>query len=176
MTPQSLQTRPGLGNWNRRREPRVGVMLHYDGSANDAGAVAWLTRDPRCKVSYNVLVLDDGSIERITPEDARAWHAGACRPSSDQLGYRDANSAFYGFCIAARPGDRVSDAQCTALVRLCVAAFRTQGWPLSDAWRITEHRVEAWPRGRKVDLGAQLIGVTLDLVRSRVSNYVEMAA
>ena len=62
------------------REKRIGVMPHYDGSGSDRGAIQWFA-DERCKVSYNLLVLDDGSYVRIAPDSARAWHAGRCRPS-----------------------------------------------------------------------------------------------
>lgn len=161
-----------LGNWNRRTEPRQGICLHYDGSASDPGAVTWLMRDPACKVSYNKLVLDDGRIVTITPEDARAWHAGVCRPASEQLRYRDANSALYGYAIAAKPGDTASVAQRDALVRLCVETFEREGWSRQETWRITEHALEAWPRGRKVDLGTHIKHLTLADVRVRVSSWL----
>lgn len=73
-------------------------MLHFDGSVSDTGAWKWFT-DPRCNVSYNYLVLDNGDIVSIAPKDARAWHAGKCRPSGP-LNYSDANSAFYGVAAA----------------------------------------------------------------------------
>ena len=82
------------GQYNALREKRKGCMIHYDGSGSDLGAVQWFA-DPRCKVSYNLLGLDDGSYVRIAPDHARAWHAGRCRPSDpDRLHYGDANSAF----------------------------------------------------------------------------------
>lgn len=139
-----------MGAWNELREPRLGVMLHYDASASDAGGLAWL-RDPRCMVSYNWLVLDDGTAHAIAPEDKRAWHAGVCRPSTAQLTYRDANSAFYGVSIAARPGDRATQAQKEAVARLCLGLFGKEGWSVCDTWRVVGHNTEAWARGRKVD-------------------------
>jgi len=165
-----------LGNWNRLREARQGVSLHYDGSASDVGAEAWLTRAEACHVSYHRLVLDGGRVVNIAPDDARAWHMGVCRPSSARFTYRDANSAFYGFCVAARPGDTITAVQRDVLIALCVYAFQREGWPLTDTWRITEHAREAWPRGRKVDLGGHLVGLTLESVRAGVLRYVERAA
>jgi len=139
-------------NWGRLREPRIGVMLHYDGSASDAGAVAWLTRDPRCKVSYNWLVLDDGQLVGVAPADARAWHAGVCRASAELLVYRDANSAFYGIAVAATAGQRATPAQSATVTRLVRSLFRSHGWDLhADSWRLVGHESEAWPRGRKHD-------------------------
>lgn len=137
------------GNYGKLREPRIGIMLHYDGSASDAGAVGWLLFDPRCKVSYNWLVLDDGTVRDIAPMDARAWHAGVCRPSNLYLQYQDANSAFYGIAIAAKPGDKVTTAQQAMVEQLCYAIMKRKGW--TESWRITTHHAEAWPRGRKTD-------------------------
>lgn len=134
-------------------EPRAGVMLHYDASASDAGAVAWLRDDPRCHVSYNWLILDDGSQITIAPMEARAWHAGVCQSSNpDQLPYKDANSAFYGLAIAATDGQQVTDAQKRAVVRLSTGLFIRHRWNRSgELWRIVGHDTEAWPRGRKHD-------------------------
>jgi N-acetyl-anhydromuramyl-L-alanine amidase AmpD len=133
-------------------EARIGVMLHYDASASDAGAVAWLTQDPRCRVSYHGLVLDDGGVVEIAPWHMRAWHAGVCRSSSPYLlRYRDANSAFYGLAAAARDGDVITEAQYGALLRLVVERFQAEGWSLRESWRLVGHDTEAWPRGRKHD-------------------------
>lgn len=142
----------GLGNWNRLRGHRGGIMLHYDDSRRDQSAVEWLTIDERCKVSYNDLILDDGHTEPIAPEDARAWHAGVCRPSVTNLAYTDANSYFYGIAIAANGNDHITKKQFDATARRCVELFRKNGWSYLEMWRITSHSKEAWPRGRKVDI------------------------
>lgn len=138
--------------WGTLREPRQGILVHYDASASDAGALAWLRDDPRCRVSYNWLILDDASQHTIAPLDARAWHAGVCRPSDARLGYRDANSAFYGIAIAATDGEVATEAQREWVARLCVPLFRRHGWSRQeDLWRIVGHNTEAYPRGRKHD-------------------------
>jgi N-acetyl-anhydromuramyl-L-alanine amidase AmpD len=136
--------------YNELREPRVGVMIHFDASGNDLSAVGWF-RDPTCKVSYQKLVLDDGSYVTIAPDTKRAWHAGVCRPSNDLLKYTDANSAFYGVSIASN-----EKVESTALQMLTAAAlarfyFELEGWSLDQIWRVVGHDTEAWPRGRKVD-------------------------
>lgn len=143
--------RKGLGNWNALKEKRIGVMAHYDASTSDAGAVEWMLRDPACKVSYNWLVLDDGTVVDVAPENARAWHAGVCKPSDPKMPYRDANSAFYGIAVAAGSKDKVTPKQREAFAQLCAALMRKNKW--KGAWRITSHALEAWPRGRKVDIG-----------------------
>jgi len=139
-------------NYGHLREKRVGVMLHYDASAGDVGAVAWLTRDPRCEVSYNRLILDDGLNVKVAPDDARAWHAGVCKPSSNVPRYVDANSAFYGISIAAKKGDTITPLQFDAVVLQVKLWFEEEGWSLTETHRITSHHLEAWPRGRKVDI------------------------
>jgi N-acetyl-anhydromuramyl-L-alanine amidase AmpD len=138
-------------NWSLRiREPRIGVMLHYDASATDAGAIAWLA-GPDIKVSYNWLVTDEGNIIPIAPETARAWHAGVCRSSDPRLPYRDANSAFYGVSIAATTGDVATVEAKRSVAALCRTLFGRHGWPVDEVWRIVSHRTQAWPRGRKND-------------------------
>ena len=139
----------GVSNrWAALAEPRRGIMLHYDASGSDAGALSWL-RDPRCKVSYNWLVLDNGTVEEIAPREARAYHAGECRPSGTGPMYTYANSAFYGVAIAATDGETVTPAQEEAVVALCAELCREHTW--NPAHSIVGHDTEAWPRGRKHD-------------------------
>lgn len=139
-----------MPNWGSLREPRLGIMLHYDGSTTDAGALAWFEH-PLCRVSYNYLIWDDGNIHPIAPHTARAWHAGVCRSSSPLLHYQDANSAFYGLSIAAKPPDSVFPPQLQSVAALCISLFQQQGWPRSETWRIVGHSSECWPRNRKID-------------------------
>jgi N-acetyl-anhydromuramyl-L-alanine amidase AmpD len=143
--------REGLGNWNKVRGQRLGIMVHYDASSSDAGAVQWMLRDPACAVSYNWLILDDGEVVAVAPAGARAWHAGGCRSSDPRLPYKDANSAFYGIALAAKGTDTATPAQREALVKLCLRLMKLHRW--TEVWRITSHALEAWPRGRKVDIG-----------------------
>ena len=164
-----------LGNWNTLREARVGVMLHYDDSSCDASGVEWLTRDPACKVSYNDIILDDGTEKSIAPRETRAWHAGVCDPT-DAFDYDDANSAFYGVAVTAKAGDTIPAVQHAAIVAYVVRRFREHGWTAAETWRITSHHLEAAPRGRKVDVGANLKGLTLDTVRAAVAAALAGAA
>lgn len=142
-----------VGAWGSKLyEPRKGIMLHYDASASDIGAVTWLTKDKRCKVSYNWLVLDDGTVVEVAPRTARAWHAGVCEPSSIEVPrYKDANSAFYGIAIAASAGEHATEAQENAVIDLCLDIYHREGWKTKEVFRIVGHNTEAWPRGRKVD-------------------------
>lgn len=146
-------TQPIRTNWGALMETRCGILLHYDQSGSDAGALDWLTKDPACRVSYNVLILDDGSAHVIAPLDRRAWHAGVCRSSDTvRLPYRDANSALYGVAIAARDGEVATAAQFAGVVEACRHLAKREGWDLRyEPWRIVGHDTEAWPRGRKTD-------------------------
>jgi N-acetyl-anhydromuramyl-L-alanine amidase AmpD len=167
-----ITRRKDLNNWNRLREPRVGIMLHFDASANDAGAVDWLLRHPDCKVSYNRLVLDDGTEVVIAPDTARAWHAGSCKASDGVLGYTDANSAFYGLAFAARGGDTVTSQQLATAAAIAAMWMFQNGW--TDVERhITDHAAEAWPRGRKTDIRG-LKGVTLESFRKEVKRLLDL--
>lgn len=148
--------RPKGQGWKElHREPRVGVMLHYDGSGSDAGALAWF-RDPRAAgVGYHWLITDDGRVAVLAPYEARVWHAGVCRPSPDLMrhgvGYGDANSALIGLAIAATDGEAATPRQILSCAALCRYVFDRERWPLIETWRITGHSAEAWSRGRKVD-------------------------
>jgi N-acetylmuramoyl-L-alanine amidase len=144
-------------NYNALLEPRLGVMLHYDESSTDAAAMAWFT-DPRCEVSYNLLVLDDGRYVLVVPEERRAWHAGHCRSSnSTKLPYRDANSAFVGIAVATNGRTPATQAQLDTVVWLTQREFDKHGWPRTETWRIIGHDSEAiWPR--KADVPRHLRG------------------
>lgn len=145
---------------NAIREPRIGVMLHYDGSGTDAGAVSWFGH-PDCFVSYTILALDDGSYVRIAPDDARAWHAGYCRTSDPaRLDYKDANSAFYAIAAATDGGHDVTPKQTLAIAWLTRKWFHEEGWDPGETWRVVGHNTEAvygprhpkaGQRGRKTD-------------------------
>ena len=134
-------------------------MLHYDASASDAGALSWLA-DPACKVSYNAIVLDDGSWTLVVPWTYTAYHAGECRPSSEQFEYHQvgtsyrhtANHGFYGISIASNDVVGATAAAMLTVAYLCRTLFQNENWSaVEDGWRITTHEAEAWPRGRKSD-------------------------
>jgi N-acetyl-anhydromuramyl-L-alanine amidase AmpD len=141
------------------KEPRQGVMLHYDVSVSDESSIAWFT-DPDCKAGYNFIVMDSGNIIPIVALDKRAPHAGWCAPDGKGPRYRDANSAFYGVAIAATVGDVATVEQKRSVAALCLRLFSDHGWPITDVWRIVSHRSQAvyepghpkaGQRGRKKD-------------------------
>ena len=150
-TPRAIVLEPKAHAWNDGlRESRVGVMLHYDASRSDAGAVAWLS-SPEIRASYNLIVYDDGSWATVAPLEARAWHAGKCRPSEHVTPYEDANSAFYGIAILNSGREDVTPRQMITTAWLTRRLFQRHGWPIGETERLTTHSAEAWPRGRKID-------------------------
>jgi N-acetylmuramoyl-L-alanine amidase len=64
-------------NWDERPPGAVveAVVLHYTGMPSAADALARL-RDPAAKVSAHYLILEDGQLLSLVPEEHRAWHAG----------------------------------------------------------------------------------------------------
>lgn len=129
-------------------------MGHYDASVTDKGSLAWLL-DPECKLGYNFLIWDSGQIFEIIPRNLRASHAGVTRSSRPDLKYADnlANSAFYGIAISAggRSKDRATREQIESFAWLSDLLFKENKWAKTDTWRFTDHKSEAWPRGRKSD-------------------------
>jgi N-acetyl-anhydromuramyl-L-alanine amidase AmpD len=136
-------------NHNALTEPRRGIMLHFDGSAGDAGAQQWFL-SPACKVSYNWLVLDNGDVVEVVPAHRRAWHAGKCRPRGE-IQYRDANSAFWGLAVATNEKVPATAAQVEAVAAACRHLFDASGWRRTEGWRIRGHDEECYPIGRKID-------------------------
>jgi N-acetyl-anhydromuramyl-L-alanine amidase AmpD len=156
------------GPWGKLREPRQGICAHYDASASDLGAVSWLLFDPACTVSYNDLILDDGTVVTVAPENARAWHLGNGRPSHRLMRYVDGNSALYGIAIAARDGESATWEQERAFAALVRRRCARHRWDLArEPWRLTDHAAEAWPRGRKVDVRGTGATPVLPLERVR---------
>lgn len=152
MTTLAVEVAKPVGKaWGTQRGTRQGVLIHFDASASDKGAVAWLEDDARAEVSYHYLVLDDGRVIQLAPPGTRAWHAGVCRPSERRFTYSDGNNAFYGVSIAAKPGDKATEAQLDSVAKVCKYLFWLEGWDERETWRITGHSAEAWPRGRKTD-------------------------
>ena len=106
----------------------------------------------RCGIALRGLrsVLDEDPGDSLA-RASRPWHAGRCRHSDPRLGYRDANSAFYGIAAATNDKVDVTPLQTLTVAYLTRQYFASEGWPLADLWRVTSHRLEAWKRGRKSD-------------------------
>lgn len=149
---------------------RVGVMLHYDASKTDQGAINWFD-DPAFKLSYNRAYTDNGRRIRLTPTmTKRAYHAGRCKTDTKVTRAGGANGAFYGLCVTAgdhqplhpNTGAVVTEAQFQAIVYDTAVIARWHqlrgdaGWAVDqiDYW-LTGHNEwacdETGRLGRKVD-------------------------
>jgi len=169
--PGDLKIALGLENFGQLTVPREGVMVHYDASRTDAGALNWF-RDPAFAFSYNRAYTDAGRRVNLVglPGDRSsfhraAYHAGVCRTQTAPFPVRSANQAFYGLCITAGEGQRVTGPQYEALLADVVGIFQVHRWGASQvAARLVGHhewaifgpestkRRELWGKlGRKVD-------------------------
>lgn len=166
---------------------RGGVLVHYDDSSSDNGAVEWFL-DPTCEVAYNRLYLDNGTVVQITPTmEHAAWHAGVCLT-------KNANHFFYGLACATNGTTLATREQFASLCHDVAALFILNGWHAADvATRIRGHDAEAtWDKtnapnerkkwgklGRKVDpTGVRPDGqpiVSLALVRVEVCRLLGSA-
>lgn len=114
---------------------RWGIMHHYDDSASDAAGMKWF-QDPACKNGYTWYVLDDGRVIELADPAKRTPHAGRCLTPN-------ANSVFYGICIATNYKTPATAAQFSTIVDLDVALFRHHQWPRAEvAKRIRGHHEE----------------------------------
>jgi N-acetylmuramoyl-L-alanine amidase len=98
------------------------IVLHYTGMATCAEARARLC-DPVAEVSSHWLVGEDGAVEQLVDEAARAWHAGA----GEWGGAGDVNSRSIGIELS-NPGDRpFPELQMAALERLLAGVMDRHG-------------------------------------------------
>jgi hypothetical protein len=128
---------------------RRGVMVHFDDSSSDRGALSWF-RDPAFRLSYNRAYRDDGTRIRITPSiHHAAYHAGVCLiergvPTQALNGtnfrYGGANTGYIGFAVTAAAHDRVTEPQLESLAIDIAVVFRAAGWSPEDVdYRIVGH-------------------------------------
>jgi hypothetical protein len=162
----------GPENFDELRQPRVGVMWHFDDSSSDAGALGWF-RSPEFKLSYNRAFTDDGRAHNLVARSTdrsslhyAARHAGVCRTQSAPVLVRGCNQSFYGFAVTCGAADVTTEAQYRRIVLDTVATFRVHGWgPAEVAHRLVGHeewaifnerdnptRRDLWGKlGRKID-------------------------
>lgn len=179
---------------------RIGVMLHFDDSSSDQGALQWF-RDPAFKLSYNRAYRDDGSRIRITSSiHYAAYHAGVCmlEPGlpvhtlgGTDFRYGGANTGYIGLAVTCGARDTATDAQFDAIVGDTAILFRAAGWTSADVdTRIVGHCEKAifnprdnpgqptkWGKlGRKSDpIGPYANAPVLDIARAKaaVATYLD---
>ncbi len=148
--PSAVVTRfvPSPNHGERRGGARPDLLLlHYTGMPTADEALRRLC-DPAAEVSAHYLVMEDGAVIQLVPEDRRAHHAGV----SSWAGETDINSRSVGIEIV-NPGHAgglppYPDVQIAAVTRLAQAIVEHWGIP---AERVLGHSDVA--PGRKEDPG-----------------------
>jgi N-acetylmuramoyl-L-alanine amidase len=118
------------------------VVLHHSGGSY-AGGVSWI-RNPKSRVSYHVLVAQDGRRTVFAIPTQRTWHAG----KSEWRGKRDLNSWSIGASFAG-------DTNKEPLTLDAMASMAEYLEPIMREYRltvadVTDHRTVS--PGRKDDL------------------------
>ncbi|RMH46316.1 MAG: N-acetylmuramoyl-L-alanine amidase [Alphaproteobacteria bacterium] len=103
---------PNFGPRRDGLKPEL-VVLHYTAMESAAAALGRLC-DPAAEVSAHYLVDLDGTVWRLVPEAARAWHAGA----GSWQGRGDVNSRSVGIELQNRGDHPFPAPQMAALERL----------------------------------------------------------
>lgn len=110
------------------------LVLHYTGMETAAGALHQLC-NPLAQVSSHYLVLEDGRVLQLVPENRRAWHAGA----GCWQGERDMNSASIGIEIVNPGHDHGYPDFPAEQIEVVVALCKD----IVDRWKIRADRVIA---------------------------------
>jgi N-acetylmuramoyl-L-alanine amidase len=158
--PAHWQWRPSP-NFDARRLPVTGIVLHADASSSVASSMDWCRR-AESKVSYHVLIGRRGDVYALVRPERRAWHAG----KSAWDGKADCNGYTIGVCLSNRnDGEPFPAAQLDAAAKVCAALSQHFGFP---ADRITTHAAVATPAGRKTDpKGLDLTAFLAEVVKQR---------
>lgn len=139
---ESLYLSPNHGGKIRPQ----GLVLHHSCGSWE-GDTSWIT-NPESKVSYHCLINTDGERRIFVPDDYRAWHCGKSR----WQGRAALNGWTIGLAFTGDTNRRslTIDEMMSALEYLR-PLYRKWGWHNHKEW-ITDHRIVAYPKGRKDDL------------------------
>jgi N-acetylmuramoyl-L-alanine amidase len=110
------------------------LILHYTGMPTGEAALKALT-DPASEVSAHYLVWEDGAIDQLVAENARAWHAGR----ASWKGESDLNSASIGIEIVNPGHDGGSPPFPERQIEATIALARD----ICERWAIAPERVLA---------------------------------
>ena len=121
------------------------IVLHHSGGSY-AGGVSWI-RNPKSRVSYHVLVAQDGRRTVFAEPTQRTWHAG----KSEWRGKRDLNSWAIGAAFEGDTNKReLDEAEMASMAEYLVPIMQRYGLTLAD---VTDHRTVS--PGRKDDLNSK---------------------
>lgn len=116
-------------NFTRRTARNItAVVIHYTGSMNIEGTIAWFKR-PDAKVSAHYVIGVDGRTVQMVEDNDIAWHAGrsAMRPKETPPGEPDVNRFSLGIELVGTHDSGFTDRQLAALYALLeriVAKYR----------------------------------------------------
>lgn len=118
-------------NRSKRSKPISAIVLHYTGSLNIEGTVAWF-KDPESRVSAHYVVGRDGRVVQMVPEEEVAWHAGrsAMRPNlpdGDPHKEPNVNSFSVGIELVGTADSGFTDRQLASLytiIEVLVARYK----------------------------------------------------
>jgi len=120
-----------------------GVVFHHSCGASLAGDISWI-KQSRSRVSYHLIIDQDGSRHQFVPFNRRAWHAG----KSAFKGRSGCNGFMLGVAFSGDTYDRaLTDDEIASAVDLVAENRDIHGWTLD--W-MTDHRSVS--PGRKNDL------------------------
>jgi N-acetyl-anhydromuramyl-L-alanine amidase AmpD len=125
------------------------IVLHHSGGSY-AGGVSWI-RNPKSRVSYHVLVAQDGRRTVFASPTQRTWHAG----KSEWRGKRDLNSWSIGVAFEGDTNKReLGEAEMASLAEYLAPIMREYRLTVAD---VTDHRTVS--PGRKDDLSPKAFAV-----------------
>ena len=134
------------------------VVLHHSGGSY-AGGVSWI-RNPKSRVSYHVLVAQDGRRTVFASPTQRTWHAG----KSEWHGRRDLNSWSIGASFAGDTNkEPLTLAAIDSMAEYLVPLMRQYGLEEHD---VTDHRTVS--PGRKDDLSPKAFAVVKKFLATRL--------
>ena len=135
------------------------MVLHHSGGSY-AGGVSWI-RNPKSRVSYHVLVAQDGRRTVFAEPTQRTWHAG----KSEWRGKRDLNSWAIGAAFEGDTNQReLGEAEMASMAEYLVPLMKRYGLTLAD---VTDHRTVS--PGRKDDLAAAELARFKDYLAERLT-------
>lgn len=143
------------------------IILHYTGMPSAQGAIDWLT-NAQSEVSSHYIVLENGEVLQLVPEERRAWHAG----KSFWAGIEDINSTSIGIEIVNEGHPTCPpypQKQIEAVIELCRDCAGRHNIP---AERVLAHSDVA--PIRKIDPGAHFPWQRLH--QAGIGHWVEPAA
>jgi N-acetyl-anhydromuramyl-L-alanine amidase AmpD len=118
------------------------IVLHHSGGSY-SGGVSWI-KSPASRVSYHVLVAQDGRRTVFASPTQRTWHAG----KSEWRGRGDLNSWSVGASFAGDTNrEPLTPEQIDSMACYLVPIMRQYGLTIND---VTDHRTVS--PGRKSDL------------------------